>query len=405
MMSEVTIQCPKCGKTIPLSEAVSRQVEERARADLEEEENRLRKEFERQLSAKEHEYQAKLAEQRAELEKRAARQAKDAVAVEVKDLEERVREQERAIEGARKQELALRKRARELEDKERALAVDVQRRIDEERETVRAQVRSESLEEQHLKDRERDKIESDLKKRVADLQQKLEQGSQQLQGEVAELELEDVLRMAFPLDDIRPIQPGRKGGDLLHEVRSPLGRPLGLILWESKRTKDWGAQWLEKVKEDQRNSKADLAAIISKTLPPSLAARRFGELDGVWVAQIELVVGLATALRSQIVAVGSLRTAQEGKGDRMGVLYDYLTGAQFKTHVQAIIETFVRMKTGVEREKRALTRAWAVRERQIATVLESIIGLHSDLEVISGGALPAIKLLELPEEVETEDGA
>jgi hypothetical protein len=250
-----------------------------------------------------------------------------------------------------------------------------------------------------------DRVENDLKKQLADLQQKLDHGSPQLRGEAAELELEEILRVAFPRDDFRPVQPGRKGADLLQVVHGPAGQPLGLILWECKRTKDWGSQWLAKAKEDLRAANADLAVIVSRALPQAIAPRRFGELEGVWVAQPDLAVGLATALRSQIVAVASLRGAQERRGERMEVLYDYLTGTRFKGCVQAIVETFVRMKASVESEKRAMTRTWAVRERQIATVLESIIGLHGDLEVISGGALPAIKLLELPHDEEAEPAA
>ncbi len=233
-----------------------------------------------------------------------------------------------------------------------------------------------------------------MRKQIEELKRRAEQGSQQAQGELLELELEDILGSSFRYDEIEPVAKGVRGGDVLHKVNTRSGHYCGTILWEAKRTKTWNDGWIQKLKDDQRAVKAELAVLVSTVLPKDV--RRICNIDGVWVVDFPSAMGMGMALREILIKVAQARSAISGKTDKMEVIYNYLTGSEFRQRLEAIIEPFIAMKTDLDAEKRATEKVWAKREKQIQRVFESIAGMHGDLEGIIGTALPQIKLLELP---------
>jgi Uncharacterized protein conserved in bacteria len=264
------------------------------------------------------------------------------------------------------------------------------------RQNIAEKVARESEENHKFKDAEKDKQLAEMRTQIEELKRKAEQGSQQTQGEVLELELEHLLKEDFPFDEILPVSKGVKGGDVIQIVKTQSGRVCGKILWETKRTKSWSDGWIQKVKDDQREAKADLSVIVSEVLPKGF--HHFRQIDGVWVTDIPSALSLSLALRVALIQVTKAQDIQTGKEEKMEIVYNYLTGVEFRNRVQAIVESFVAMKKDLDAEKRAITAAWSKREKQIERVVLNIAGMHGDLEGIVGGSLPAVKMLELPSE-------
>jgi hypothetical protein len=233
-----------------------------------------------------------------------------------------------------------------------------------------------------------------MQRQIEDLKRKAEQGSQQLQGEVLELELETTLRTHFAIDGIEPVGKGEFGGDVLQRVVGPTGQACGYILWETKRTKNWADGWLAKLRADQRSAGADLAIIVSKALPKGIDT--FGFIEGVWITDVSCVVPLAIALRQSLIEIAGARQIQAGQASKMELVYQYLTGPKFRHRVEAIVEKFSDMRADLDRERKAMTRLWAKRESQIQCVIESTVGMYGDLQGIAGKAFEEIEGLALP---------
>ncbi len=371
-MTKETIKCPKCGAEIELTEAISRDIEIRLKERYEKEIGKIQK----------------------SLEEKAKKEAQELVNLQISDLKGQLEEKTKNLKEAQKQELELRKRQRELEEKEEKLELELSRKIDAERQKIIEKASKEFEEKHQLKDAEKDKQLNDMKKQIDELKRKAEQGSQQMQGEVLELELEKSLNDEFPFDDIEPVAKGTRGGDIIQTVKTQSGRACGKILWETKRTKNWSDSWIQKLKDDQREVKADLAILASESLPKGF--HHFRQISGVWVTDILSAVSLALALRVVLIQVARERAVQVGKKEKMEVAYNYLTGPEFKNRVEAIVESFTAMKEDLEAEKRATQKIWAKREKQIERVISNTAGLHGDLQEIAGASLPTIKMLELP---------
>jgi hypothetical protein len=252
-MAEQSIVCPHCNKKILLSKALTGQIEEK-----------LRKSLETELKSREKELESDFKERLAAEKRQAEKKAKDSLAVELASLRQQVAEKDETIEEARKQELDLRKRQRELEKKEKTMELEVARKVDDERRKVEEEVVTRISEENHAKDIEKEKQLSDLRKQIEDLKRKAEQGSQQMQGEAIEVELEEILRANFPYDQIEPVGKGIKGADILQHVHTSSGQLCGTIIWESKNTKTWSDGWIEKLKDDQRTAKAEIAECVNR---------------------------------------------------------------------------------------------------------------------------------------------
>lgn len=298
------------------------------------------------------------------------------------------------LEAAQKTEAELLRKQRELDDARRELDLTIEKRVQDSIAMVRQKARQEAEDGLKLKVSEKEEQIASMQRQIEELRRKAEQGSQQLQGEVLELELEMLLRNKFPLDGIEPVAKGELGGDVLHRVMGSTGQWCGAILWESKRTKHWSDGWLAKLRGDQRAAKADIAILVSNALPKTIET--FGHMDGVWVTESRLALPLAIALRQALIDIASTRLAQEGQQTKMELIYQYLIGPKFKHRIQAIVEKFSDMQADLDKERKTMTRLWAKREMQIQGVIESTVGMYGDLQGIAGRALPEIEGLELP---------
>jgi hypothetical protein len=399
-MTNQVIICPYCHKEIPLTEALSHQIKEELRKEFDAEVKKKEQELTqkeqglvKKEKAMEEEFARKLKLERAKLEQESNQKAKESVALELKDLNEQLKEKENKLQESQKAELEFRKQRRELEEKQKSIELEMARKLDEEREKIREETVKSVSEQQRLKDLEKDKKISDMLRQIEELKRKAEQGSQQMQGEVLELELEEILITNFPLDQIEPVAKGKKGADILQKVHNQHGQFCGSIIWESKRTKLWNDLWIEKLKDDQREAKAEIAVLVTTALPKGV--NHFALINGVWVTSYSLAVCLAVSLRMNLIQVANAKMSAVGKYEKMEVLYGYLSGPEFGQRVEAIANAFVSLKSDLDQEKRAMNKIWAKREKQIDRVINNISGMYGDMQGIIGASLPQIKSLEL----------
>jgi len=411
-VTEQVIICPHCKKEIPLTEAISHQIREQLQKDFEAEREKAEKLLEQKneaLRAKEKELEdaiksmeeqitQKIQEEKEKLEVEIKKKVIEESELKIKDLIGQIEEKDKKLQESQKAELELRKQRRELEEKKKAFELEMERKLDEEREKIRETAARMFSEEHRLKDLEKEKQISDLRKQIEDLKRRAEQGSQQMQGEVLELDLEDVLRINFPSDEIAPVPKGIRGADILQKVHNPTGQYCGTIIWESKRTKAWSDGWMQKLRDDQREVHADIAVILSITLPKDVS--NFAFIDGIWVTDYSSMIGLVTALRINLIQVAMTKLSAVGKQEKMEVLYNYLSGPEFRQRVEAIVEAFSSMKKDLDQEKRAMNKIWSKREKQIERVVLNTSGMYGDMQGIIGASLPEIKSLELETSVD-----
>ena len=278
----------------------------------------------------------------------------------------------------------------------------VNRRLDEERNKIREESRNKAIEETRLREADKERLISDLRRQIDDLKRSAELGSQQAQGETLEVELESVLRQQFPTDNIEAVPRSKHGGDVVQHVFDNNGQPCGEILWESKRTKSWNDTWLPKLRDDQRSIKAHLAALLTAELPKNLS--NFGSIDGTWVTNRSCLVGLASALRVGLVETARARNSLQGKYTKVDMVFQYLSGSEFRQKIEGIVEAFVALKHDLESEKRSLHRIWIKREKQLDRAVANTAGMYGELGGIIGASLPRIPLLELDVAVTDEPG-
>ncbi len=274
---------------------------------------------------------------------------------------------------------------------EAALQLKLNQTLQEEKEKIR------KLEEEknELRFKEMQKQLEDQKRLTEEMKRKQEQGSMQLQGEVMELAIEEFLSSQFPLDTIEEIKKGARGGDCIQIINTRTNQNCGTIYYESKRTKEFQSAWIEKFKADIRIKGANIGVLVTDAMPNDMD--RMGLKDGIWICSFEEFKGLCTVLRESIIQVSNALVSQENKGDKMHMLYDYLTGNTFRLQVEAIVEGFTQMRVDLESEKRAMQSIWKKRERQIEKVTINTIDMHASIKGIAGNAIQAVKLLELPE--------
>jgi len=403
----MTVKCPGCGREFPLGAAVLGSVRDGVRKELSAEVSRRQRDLEEKLAAAgareeklreraaklDDEVQARLAARVEQAETEARKKAEEAISAKMKDLEGELSERTKALREAEKKELDLRKEQRRLRDEREAFELDVARKLDAEREKMRRQISEQAAEQGRLKLAEKEQLIADLRREMEVLQRKAGQGSQQAQGEVLELDLAAALRANFPSDEVTEVAKGVRGADIAQAVVSQTGRRCGVILYEAKRTKEWGKEWAGKLKTDMISAKADAGVIVSEVLPEGV--RRFGLVDGVWVADRASAVAVAHALRWSLTQVAVARLGAEGAREKTEILYAYLTGSEFRQRVEAVVEAFTSMKTDLETEKRAITRQWAKREKQLGRVVENMSAMFGDIQGLSGNALQAIAALEL----------
>jgi hypothetical protein len=249
--------------------------------------------------------------------------------------------------------------------------------------------------EEQMKNAELRKQLDDQNKLINEMKRKSEQGSMQMQGEIQELAIEDYLEANFPRDVVEEISKGKRGGDCVHVVRDNYDRICGRILYESKRTKHFSYEWITKVKDDMRLKQADLAVIVTEALPDGMM--RFGQCDGVWVCTFPEFKALAVLLRQNLSRIGEVLAAQENKGDKMQLIYSYVTSNEFKQKLEAAFESFNEMQEDLQKEKAILMTQWAKREKRMFKAMENLVSLYGDVRGIAGGAVQEIKSLEGPE--------
>jgi hypothetical protein len=412
-MAEPTVVCPQCRTEIklteslaaPLLESVRRDYEQRLSqkdADIAQREQSLSERAQSLEKAKQsldQEIARKIQQERVRIGAEEAQKAKLAIgsdldqkAKEIASLQEVLKQNNAKLAEAQKAQADVMRRQRELDDAKRELELTVQKRVHADLSAERDKAKKEAEEELKLKVMEKDQTITAMQRQIEELKRRAEQGSQQLQGEVQELELEALLAAKFPRDTIQPVPKGEFGGDVLQRVLGPTNQACGTILWESKRTKNWSDGWLVKLREDQRAAKAEIAVIISQALPKDIDT--FGFLDGVWVADPKVALPVAMSLRHTLIEVACTRQASEGQQTKMEMVYGYLTGPRFRQRVQAIVEAFSSMREDLDREKKAITRQWAKREEQIDRVMNATVGMYGDLQGIAGKTLQEIEGLE-----------
>ncbi len=413
-MAEPTIDCPKCGTEIRLTEslaapmlaAVRKQYEDRLSAkdtDIAKREASLREQqasVEKAQAGVDEHVAAKLRTERTSIAADESKKARVALESDlsgkdrlITDLNETVKALNSKLTTAQKAEAELVRKQRDLDDAKREMDLTIEKRVTEGLGAVESKARQRADEDNRLKMAEKDKLIADTQRQVEEMKRKMEQGSQQLQGEVQELELEALLRSKFPRDTIEPVPKGEHGGDALHRVLGPLGQGCGTMLWESKRTKNWSDGWLTKLREDQRTAKAEIAIIVSQVLPKGVES--FDHIDGVWVTHPRCAIPVAIALRHSLTELSNARLAGEGQQTKMEMVYQYLTGPRFRHRIQAIVEKFGDMQEDLEKERRSMTKQWAKREEQIRGVIESTAGMYGDLQGIAGKTLQEIEGLDL----------
>ena len=412
-MAEPTVVCPQCKIEIklteslaaPLLESVKRDYERRLTqkdADIAKREQALaegtqslekaKQALDQQIAQKLHQERARIIAEEAQKAKLLVGHDLDQKTREINTLQEVLKQNNAKLAAAQKTQAELVRKERELDDAKRELDLTVEKRVQADLGAERDKARKEAEEELKLKVMEKDQTITAMQRQIEDLKRRAEQGSQQLQGEVQELELEGMLAAKFPRDTIQAVAKGEFGGDVLHRVFGPSNQICGTILWESKRTKNWSDGWLPKLREDQRAAKAEIAVIISHALPKEIDT--FGFLEGVWIADPKVVLPVAMSLRQTLIEVAGARQASEGQQTKMEMVYGYLTGPRFRQRVQAIVEAFSSMRDDLDREKKAITRQWAKREEQIDRVMNATVGMYGDLQGIAGKTLQEIEGLE-----------
>jgi hypothetical protein len=416
-MIEPTIICPKCKTEILLTESLAAPLVEATRQQFEEKLSKKDEEIaqreqvlrdkEKQVSEAKRTLEQQVSDQVAEQLKterlrvieEESKKAKQASASELEtkdrelaDLQEVLKSRDEKLAEAQNAQAELIKKQRELDDAKRELELTVAKRVQAELSEVRTQAKREGEEGLKLKVLEKEEQIASMQRQIEELRRKAEQGSQQLQGEAQELELESLLRIKFARDTIDPVPKGEFGGDVLHRVIGPLGQLCGTILWESKRTKNWSDGWLPKLRDDQRAAKAEIALLVTQVLPKGVEA--FDFIDGVWVTESRCAIPVAIALRQSLVELATARQAGEGQKTKMELVYQYLTGPRFRHRVEAIVEKFEDMQSDLDKERKTMTRLWAKREEQIKGVIETTVGMYGDLQGIAGRTMQEIEGLE-----------
>ncbi|CAN1503369.1 Protein of unknown function DUF2130 [Methylophilaceae bacterium] len=417
-MTEPTITCPNCKTEIRLTESLAapliaathKQFEEQLSqkdAEVAKREEGVREKEKQILEAKRNldvqvadQVTAQLKAERVQVIAEESKKAKlasaaelDAKARELSEMQEVLKSRDEKLAEAQKAQAELIKKQRELDDAKRELELTVEKRVQDGLNEVRMQAKNQAEEEQKFKVMEKEQTIAAMQKQIEDLKRRAEQGSQQLQGEVQELELENLLRAKFPFDAIEAVAKGEFGGDLLQKVVSQGGQASGTILWEAKRTKNWSDSWLVKLREDQRTAKAEVAVIVSQVLPKGVEA--FDMVDGVWVTHPRALIPVASILRHTLLQVNMARQVSDGQQTKTEMVYQYLTGPRFRQRVEAIVEAFSTMQEDLDRERKVIMKQWAKREEQIERVMGATVGMYGDLQGIAGKSLQEIDGLEL----------
>jgi len=405
--SEDTISCPHCEKQFPLQDGLSHHLIEqyeneydamlaKERAELEqrvskEQQRKSTREYQAKLDAlKDQLQESKQAQDKAKSQietaiKKAAEQARQDALIEVKSLKQEVENQEKRLVAFREAELKLRHEKKLVEQQKSELALEVERKLDKERTLLEKKVN----ESYSFKEAEWKKKITDAQKANDELTRKLEQGSQQLQGEVLELELESLLAQQYLFDDIEPVRKGARGADVIHRVKLRSGGLCGTIIWETKRAENWSNNWIPKLKEDMQREAGDIAVLVSTVFPANIN-EAIVQYENVWLVRPDLVSGLSAALRTVLIESQRQKSVSVGKHEQMEALFDYVTSNQFAQRIRAVVENYESMRSDLEKEKAAMQRLWKKREMQIGRISDQMLSVCGELQGISANAMPML---------------
>lgn len=409
-----SINCPNCGTTIDVQDVLAHQLEDQIKQQYQAQLAAERKKFESQAEqlnkAKEvfeeqkrqqaeqieQELQKKLRQERQLLQDKIKRQLQEEQSDVLSELQKELKEKSEQVKELNKSKAEIERLKRETEEAKEAAKLEAQKELNAQLQADREKIRKAEEDKNELKFKELQKQLEDQKKLTEEMKRKQEQGSMQMQGEVQELAIEEWLANQFPLDTIGEIKKGARGADCLQTVNTRMRQNCGLIYYESKRTKDFQPSWIEKFKADMRDKGADVGVLVTEVMPKDMD--RMGILDGVWVCTYEEFKGLCTVLRESVIKISSALSSQENKGDKMNMLYDFLTSNTFRMQIEAIVEGFTTMKNDLESEKRSMQRIWKQREKQIDKVVTNTIDMYGSIKGIAGNAIQQVKALELPGE-------
>ena len=406
MSNNSTIQCPNCKHEFPIENALSQKIEDDIRGKYLKRynEDKLKLESEKAQLAKESEQLKLMAENqdrlledklrlaKSQLQEEAIKKAASEMQVQMEMLNKELTEKSQKLKESQVKELELMQKEKQIKEREESLKLDMEKQMLERQKEIEDRVKKMESERTDLKIKELEKKLADQVELAETMRRKAEQGSMQLQGEVMELALEELLRSAFPFDTIEEVAKGTKGADCVQLVRNNLAQPCGKIIYESKRTKAFTNEWIEKLKMDMRAQQADIAVIVTEVLPKDMDS--FGFKDGVWICRFSEVKALSFLLRDSLVKISTALTSQENKGDKMHLLYNYLTGTEFRQNIEAVMEGFVSLKDGITREKIQMEKIWKEREKQLDKVLLNTTQFYGSIKGIAGNAIGEIKLLE-----------
>lgn len=411
------IKCPSCGHQFPMEDAVSedykRELREKMAAYIKQKDEELLKKQEaflrkeqmllQQVQQKEAEYAGKLADEKVKIQKSLEENIRKSISADFENqlnlLQQSNRDNEIKLQEARTKQLEYLKKEQELKNREQEMEIQIQQTLLKERQKIEEEIRK--LEEQRtsaketeyqLKMKEMEKQLEDQKKLVDEMKRKAEQGSMQMQGEVQELLLENLLRGSFPFDVIVEVGKGVRGADCIQTVRNQFGQECGKIIYESKRAQHFSIEWIEKLKSEMRTQGADVAVIVTQSMPRDMD--QFGEKNGVWICSFAEVRALAHILRDGIIKIYNTSRSQENKGDKMHLLYDYLTGREFAEQWKAIREGFLSMRMSIQKERDAMERIWKAREKHLEKVLLNAAHIRGSIEGIAGQDSIDLNLLE-----------
>ncbi len=391
-----TIICPNCDHEFQPTDAIRTEVEKQLRSQMVDWQKKKEAEFDQQMQQKEQEVAQQFAQEKEKLstqiEENIRKQVVGDYEVQMKFLKEANEQNEEKLKQAREKELAFMKQEQELKRKEEELQLQLQQMLRDEKLKLEESIRKQEEEKNFMKFKQLEKQLEDQKKIAEDAVRKAEQASMQLQGEVQELALEELLKTSFPFDVIEEVGKGIRGADCMQTVRNNLGNECGTIIYESKRTKDFSNEWIEKLKADMRNQGADIAVIVTQAMPKDLDM--FGEKDGVWICSFSEVKAVTTLLRESILRIYNATKSQENKGDKMTLLYNYLTGSEFSEQWKAMREGFARMKALIQKERDQMERIWKAREKQLEKILLNANHISGSIQGIAGAESIDMQLLD-----------
>lgn len=391
VINEIT--CPKCGHHFSAEKALAGEVEAKLRQEFNAKFKDLVAKTHQEQEEKEKSRLLQLEKEKKEVEEVLKRKVKSDFEAQLLAFQEELAVKNKENTLLKQKEFELLKTQQQLQQLEQEMQLKFEKAFMERQRLLEEDWRKQAEEKSLLKIKEKETQLEQMKKQVDEMQRKLDQGSMQLQGEAQELILEDLLREAFPWDTIEEVGKGIKGADVIHEVRNKVGIVCGTIVYESKRTKAFSESWIDKLKTDVRQQKADVAVLVTEVMPKDMST--FGMKDGIWVCTFKEIKGLSALIREALIKISEAKSAEENRGEKMHMLYSYLTSNEFRQQVEAIVEGFSSMKAALDKEKKAMMKLWAEREKQIDKVVQSTIAMYGSVRGIAGSAVGEIKALEL----------